>query len=169
MVFSKQFSLERQTLARLGRRSYVSHSALAQILEEFKSLDSLPEACSRASIKRARQEEIRVETSVGPLFRKLDVRDAGSGKIEELEYIHPVALLVVVSRCCPSFGRFLSARLVSSPSTPQSHWRIVFYSDEVLPGNQRKHDNKRKVQTVYWTFLEFGAVFLSPPVRFGVL
>ena len=38
---------------------------------------------------------------------------------------------------------------------------VARYNDEVSPGNQLKHHNKRKIQTIYWSFLDFGAAALS--------
>ena len=35
-------------------------------------------------------------------------------------------------------------------------WGLVWYSDEVGPGNQLKHSNRRKVQCIYWSMLPLG-------------
>ena len=56
----------------------------------------------------------------------------------------------------------LVARTLSQhPCTAQKPWRIIFYSDEVVPGNVLSADVSRKVQCVYISFMEFGAVALS--------
>jgi hypothetical protein len=37
----------------------------------------------------------------------------------------------------------------------------VLYSDEIVPGNTLSHDNKRKIQVIYWSFLQFGPAALA--------
>ena len=68
------------TLADLGRKIIVSQSALSELLKELKSLDELPAATSRSSVKRARDEKMKIHTPVGPLFttRSLAAND-GAG------------------------------------------------------------------------------------------
>lgn len=56
------------SLADLGRRRFVSQSALAELLKELSELDQLPSATSRSSVKRAREEKLDIKTPVGPLF-----------------------------------------------------------------------------------------------------
>ena len=38
---------------------------------------------------------------------------------------------------------------------------LARYNDEVSPGNQLKHHNKRKLQVLYWSLKEFGSCALS--------
>ena len=69
-------------LADLGRKKFVSQSALSELLKELKSLDELPAATSRSSVKRARDEKMKIQTPVGPLFatRSLAAND-GAGQM----------------------------------------------------------------------------------------
>ena len=46
----------------------MSQNALSELLKELKSLDELPAASSRSSLKRARDEKMKIQTPVGPLF-----------------------------------------------------------------------------------------------------
>ena len=54
----------------LARRRFVSQSALSELLKELKSVDELPNAISRQSVKRARDDRMSIDTPVGPLFVK---------------------------------------------------------------------------------------------------
>jgi hypothetical protein len=56
----------------------------------------------------------------------------------------------------PGFARFLLERLRAKSPGRDSPWRLIVYSDEVSPGNQLSHDNRRKLQCIYWSFFEFG-------------
>ena len=53
--------------AALGRKHYVSQSALEAVLQELKETP-LPDAGSRRTIKRARDEHIDVQTPLGSLI-----------------------------------------------------------------------------------------------------
>ena len=57
-----------KVLADLGRNN-VSQSALSELLKELKET-KLPDATSRSSVKRARDEKMDIQTPVGHLFRK---------------------------------------------------------------------------------------------------
>eukprot|EP00438_Fugacium_kawagutii_P023845 Skav212952 [mRNA] locus=scaffold5129:11069:13197:+ [translate_table: standard] len=60
-------------LADLGRRKFVSQSALSELLKELKALPELPDATSRFSVKRAREEKVNVETPLGQLFQDVSL------------------------------------------------------------------------------------------------
>lgn len=46
---------------------------------------------------------------------------------------------------------------------------VVLYSDEVSPGNQPKHTNRRKLQVVYWSLQELGSLRLTNESSWFVL
>ena len=50
-----------------------------------------------------------------------------------------------------------------------SKWSLILYSDEVSPGNQLKANNKRRLQTFYWTVKELGPKALSSEDAWMVL
>lgn len=141
-------------IASLGRGKYVSDSGLAAILSDVKQLFdvSLP-ASSRQSLKRCRQEGLSSGSLGRPLVQELEITSAG--KTHKLTYVHPIATLEHFCSSCPSFASYIKKSLQKYPSSPASPWNIIVYSDEVLPGNNLKHDNKRKLQTVYWSFQQF--------------
>ena len=55
-------------------------------------------------------------------------------------------------------GQATAARRPPSPSKP---WTLIVYSDEISPGNNLKVDNRRQLQGVYHSFLEFGPAALA--------
>ncbi|CAE8733906.1 unnamed protein product [Polarella glacialis] len=75
-------------------------------------------------------------------------------------------MLSHAAQSCAGFGTFLQKQLAAHASDLTTPWSIILYSDEVSPGNQLKHDNKRKLQTVYWSFREFDAGLCSEALRF---
>ena len=158
--------MDRQSLLQtVGRRRFVSLSALEGVLTELKEAEvlkpdiSLP---SRRSIKRARDDHAaQVETDMGGLLQKITVQLRDPLENKELWYIHPGALLQHMSRQCNGFATFLKDVLRRQPCSLVSKYNIVVYSDEVSPGNQLKHDNKRKLQAIYWSIKEFGPKALA--------
>lgn len=156
-------------LAHLGRRSYVSESGLAAILKELHTEGELPTAISRTSIKRARQKNIHINTIYGPVLRTMDMTLGAPGETRPLAYIHPIAMLYHAASSCNAFGSYIGGLLSASPSTPSSRWSIVIYSDEVLPGNALKHDNRRKLQAIYWSLMQLGPTWLAAEASWFVL
>ena len=69
-------------LADLGRKRFVSQNALSELLKELKAFDEIPAATSRSSVKRARDEKMKIITPVGSLFtsKKLAATD-GEGDV----------------------------------------------------------------------------------------
>jgi hypothetical protein len=161
--------INRQQLALLGRRSFVSQNGLQNILSELKDAGHLECAPSRWTIKRAREANINVPTPYGAMIRQVPFLLSDPMEEISLVYIHPAALLSQLSVCCPPFAEFLGKVKAQHDGSPDHKWHIIVYSDEVLPGNQLKHVNKRKVQTIYWSFKEFGMEALSSQPLWFVL
>ena len=59
------------------------------------------------------------------------------------------------------FATFLERKYDEQPCSPEDPWNLVFYADEITPGSALKADNLRKIQAVYWSFLEFGGAALA--------
>ena len=142
-------------LAKLGRKKFVSQSALADILRAVRDADSLPAGISRSSVKRKREEAVDVETPFGPVQRTWQLQGV-NGKAVEVHYLHPAAMVWYCHRSCNKFRSFLDRRLREHPSSIHSKWGLLFYSDEITPGNALKPSNSRKLQAIYYSFREFG-------------
>ena len=63
-------------LADLGRKKYVSQSALSTVLGELKALDHVPDATSRSTIKRKREEKMDICTPLGKVFNEISLNKA---------------------------------------------------------------------------------------------
>ena len=76
------------------------------------------------------------------------------GKIGALEtyHVNPFALLHFATANYSMFATFL-AGLVES--TPDKLLSVIYYLDKAKPGNQKRPDDARSAQCVYWSFLEF--------------
>lgn len=128
-------------LSNLGGGSFVSNNALANILVRVREDPTVLEVgLSRWSVKRKRTSEIAVNTFFGPLLRSKDlVLEAGG--THRMWYADPVSL---IDHLCHTSAWFLSLLNATWERTGDEMWRIVWYADEVTPGNQLRPLNHRK-------------------------
>jgi len=71
-------------------------------------------------------------------------------------YTNPVALLH--SLCgATAFGVLMRQRLAERPSTLETPWTLIFYTDEIGVATIMIGKDQRKSEAFYWSFLEFGA------------
>jgi hypothetical protein len=78
-----------------------------------------------------------------------------------LRVAHPLAFLWLLYTSSEKFADFHDKRHALIPSSDNDPWRVCVYSDEVTPGNPLQVDVARKVQVIYWSFLEFGPAALA--------
>ena len=67
------------------------------------------------------------------------------------------------------WSRFLKQKMLENPPTPEDPWTLILYTDEVTPGNVLAVVNNRKIQAIYFSFLELGANALSREEAWFVL
>ena len=137
---------------------HVSGSALSSILEEVAQ-HGVPDLRSRWDLSAATALELDDIAPHGTLLH--DVRlTSRSGMPMPMMIVSPSALpYKAASRS--GFAKLLQRQLNEVPCSPDRPWRLVLRSDEVVPGNQLSHDNKRKLWVVYWSFLELGPAALA--------
>ena len=149
-------------LASLGRRKFVSVSALAAIIDDIRK-NGLPEHASRQSIQRARDLDFlfKTETSYGKVLIELEVGIWGDGTPAFFWIAEPRATLYYLIGASNKLEAFIRYRLELHPNNITKPWTIILYNDEITAGNPLRHHNHRKVQAYYWSFLEFGSVALT--------
>ncbi len=128
-------------------------SAMAAILKELHE-DPL-EPLDRKTIRQARDMIMQEEmTPYGPILHAIDM-DLKNGGTTTMLIADPFAMLWSVTNKCAGFTALLRRTLRRSPSTHDAPWRLILYSDEVVPGNQLSFHNLRKVWVLYHSFDEF--------------
>ena len=138
----------------IGTRKHVSQAALSSLLNEIKNSGPIG-ACSRQTIKRAREEKVDASTPFGKVVQQLEV-DTVQGGAMQIPYAHPWALLHHALNSSQEFEAFVLKKMLQHDSSETSKWGIIFYSDEITPGNVLRHDNKRRVQGCYWSLRQYG-------------
>ena len=76
----------------------------------------------------------------------------------EIYHVNPFALLAYACDSSHLFSEFF-AGLVRLAAGQQLS--IIYYLDKATPGNEKRPDNGRSAQCIYFSFLEFPAWFLS--------
>lgn len=148
-------------------KAHCSASALSQILTDIKS-HGLPDLVNRNTLREARDFIASACGTYGPIVKLMECEDT-DGTFKQIPIACPFASLSAAMAESINFQRFVKGRLQKHPCTPDQPWNIVIYSDEVTPGNPLQTMNKRKFQSFYWTFLEFGASALSREESWFVL
>ena len=150
------------SLGKLGRKVYVSQRGLEQILADLREQGSSLKGTSRESIKRARDKETAsfTTTAFGQVLVNMTFFKP-NGEEMKLPILHPAAMLACAAQSCEAFARFFGECVDRDFPTAMKPWRMMLYSDEISPGNQLKHCNRRKTQTIYYSFMEFQAAALG--------
>ena len=131
----------------------VSQIAFATMCNLAQSMQ-LPN-CHPHDVRASRDEAISGETPYGRIIREETVKDHDGVEVK-IPLADPFAMLYTASKCT-YFGALLERTHSQTPSSPTTPWSILYYTDEVVPGNPMKSQNNKKVQVVYYTFAEFGA------------
>jgi len=147
----------RRVLELRSRLPYVSQTAFAKVCQ-LAQTEELP-LVSRNTLRKARNSVACQATPYGQLTKKLDALDKDGNRVE-FEVVCPIAMLWAAAQK-HHFCLLLKRTFERTPPSRSSPWDILIYNDEVTPGNVRKADNKKKMQVVYWSFLQFGPDALS--------
>ena len=138
----KKGSTSRDVLTKSHHSSYVSQSGLAAVLKSVKE-NGLPSGISRSTIKRKRDQELPEDLFV--------TETVGSAK-EEVCIVHPIKLLQYMVKTIPAVEELMASILTAS----NGEVSFAVYSDEILPGNQLKPRNDRKLISFYWSIVQAG-------------
>ena len=135
------------------RLPFVSNNALACMLKLAEGQE-LPTG-SRTTIRRCRDAVVFEMTPYGPLHQKVLV-----GKYK-IEIQNPFAMYWQVCKTSESFSTMMLGTLHRCGNDIAHPWSLIFYTDEVTPGNQLRPENERKLQCAYWSIMEFGPAVLA--------
>jgi hypothetical protein len=148
-------------LDRFRRRlPQVSQSALAKLISIIRD-EGLPELGDcRNDFRMAREAVVSAMTPYGPMLQSV-VMERLTGGTLTVDIIHPLAFLYTACRERGGFSNFVKRLCAEQPSSVAEPWRLLFYTDEVTPGNPMGIHNKRKIQALYWSLSAFGVYELS--------
>ena len=147
----------RRSLAGIGG---VTDAALVRIVQKIREDPHLVEDVgSRYQIMRALRS-LEGQVCMTQELQLKAVNRQGRRLTYKLLHAAPNKILDFYIRECPGFAGMLWTLISVSPPTHQRPWHVVFYVDEITPGNPIRTDNKRKIVVFYFNFLELGPEIL---------
>ena len=146
-AMSEARDARKRRLQEIVALSGVSRAALSRILGCLAEDGDAAE--ERRRVGEALADHGRHVTPYGAVVKEIDLPGAADG--EKTPYVCPAAFLYYLCTLCAAFGNLLAGALDGQPA------RLVFYVDDVTPGNALRPDRGRTVTCVYWTVLQFPA------------
>ena len=143
---------------------WVSQRALLAMCQWAHANGGLPDIHSTYDIRRAREEILDVDTPYGKLLATYHLQNQDDSWFD-FEMLNPWAALyyfISKSKCLSE----IFEKLCEIHKPAEAAWRLIYYSDEVTPGNQLAHKHARKVQAIYFSFLEFGPMLSNEDLWF---
>ena len=130
---------------------------VARLREQPELLDDLS---STTAITRSVQEWMQELSQSHTLT--LSTKDRRGQNLEfEWQFVSAAKVLKYFVKEIPCFAELLISKLRVTPNRFDAPWHLVFYCDEVVPGNPMKTENERKVHAFYFSFRELGRAALS--------
>lgn len=136
---------------------YCSQEAFVAIAQHREQLSD----CTAKDLRKGRDEQTQIATPYGPLHTSLAVPLAEGAASQNVEIQNPFAILYFAVTTSAAFSEVVKQTLRVNPCSYVNPWHMIFYNDEVSPGNQLAFKNVRKLQGFYWSLLEWGAAALS--------
>ena len=133
---------------------HMSANAFAQVVEFAKEND-LSQVSSRRSDLPAGRDLSLEATPFGETLVEVELFGTPPYANLKVHMVHPLSYTWLAYKKGGGFYSALNKALLENPCTLEKPWRLVLYSDEVVPGNQLTVQNTRKVWVIYWSFLEF--------------
>ena len=138
---------------------YVSSSALSNIVKDIQQ-HGLPELHQRKHMQQARDARLDEHTGYGPLTGKINVM-LKDGKKGEIMVVNIFTFLQALYEQNGGFTALVNTSLEKHPCSHNNPWDLIYYTDEIVPGNPLSAETSRKIQTAYLSFKQFGAIALS--------
>ena len=93
-------------------------------------------------MKRKREKDVRVSTFFGPLMQSMTLSMLDGSNMEAW-FVHPICLLDHLIQTSAWFAGLMASTMQQFPG----EWNLVWYADEVTPGNALRPLNHRKTLT----------------------
>ena len=137
----------------------MSSSALSNIVKDIQE-HGLPELHQRKHMQQARDWRLNEHNAYGPLTETVSIMFK-DGKKGEIMLVNIFSLLQALYGQNGGFTQLVNASLKKHPCSHSKPWQLIYYTDEIVPGNPLSAETSRKIQTAYISFKEFGAIALS--------
>ena len=127
---------------------HMSASAVAAILAYHKNhaTDDLPS--TRQSIQDATLQSLP-DTPYGKMMIKSSLV-LKNGQSRDVHIVNPFGYLYQAFNQGGGFYKMFRRKIEQHPCSPSQPWRLAFYGDEIVPGNELNPENNRKLEKNKW-------------------
>ena len=150
VMASSSSSSKRPRLASFGRDSHVTGRGLQCVLHQVAE-HGMPASLSRHSHRRDVKRIAYTDTSFGQLLQSICVDGV------TVWYCHPFAMLELACRDSAPFCNTLKSMLDATGGVIT----LALYNDEIDPGKELQGKHARKIESFYWTIVEFDYPLMS--------
>jgi len=134
------------------RRSmpHVSASALSQFLQGIVD-EGMPELRTRNQMHETTQRLMDEVTPHGPLLVEIKLRMLDGSEHTEFA-VNPFVVMYHAYKEGGVFQNLMDETVARENVSAENPFRLCVYADEVVPGKELSHNNKRKQWAMYWSF-----------------
>ena len=152
----KRRKTDAEALVELHRGSYVSQTALSQVLAYVRD-NGIPDATSRFSQYKANETLVAQERNeYGNVLSAIDMPVGDGRRTFENWVCNPGPFLYSVCKKSKPFRALLRRQLHEHPCSLSRPWHIILYFDGISPRDPlAKGKDYRGCDAVYWSFIEF--------------
>ena len=148
-----------EDLRRSNPHISASAFALSELIQDIEK-HGVPDLHGKKHIHEAREHTVQTHNAYGPMLCTTPVH-CKDGSTKDLLYVNFLTLLQAMFGQGGGMTKLINTTMTTSPCSHEEPWRLIFYSDKVVPRHVLSADTSRKVQCCYISFLEFGPVALS--------
>ena len=138
---------------------HVSASALSALLEDIEQ-NGMPDLTGKKHVKEARDYTLDQHKAYGPMLETVQLVNM-DGSFQDMVVVNMCTLLQAMFQMDGGMTSLIKKTFLKTPPSVESPWHLIYYSDEVVPGNVLSADVSRKVQCVYVSIMQFGPLALS--------
>ena len=137
---------------------HVSASALSALLEDIEQ-NGMPDLTGKKHVKEARDYTLDQHKAYGPMLETVQLVNM-DGSFQDMVVVNMCTLLQAMFQMDGGMTSLIKKTFLKTPPSVESPWHLIYYSDEVVPGNVLSADVSRKVQCVYVSIMQFGPLAL---------
>ncbi|CAE7241576.1 unnamed protein product [Symbiodinium sp. CCMP2592] len=136
---------------------HLTASALSEVCKVLRD-EGVPELTQRKHIAEAAWQPLK-ENRI--LLNRLSLLQTDGAELQIPSVDFWALLQAAISDADSNFAQYFWACIDKNPPSPSSAWRLIPYTDEIVPGNPLAVQTKRKIWACYASFVELGSYALQ--------
>ncbi|CAE7513380.1 unnamed protein product [Symbiodinium sp. CCMP2592] len=135
---------------------HLTASALSEVCKVLRD-EGVPELTQRKHIAEAAWQPLKENR----ILNRLSLLQTDGAELQIPSVDFWALLQAAISDADSNFAQYFWACIDKNPPSPSSAWRLILYTDEIVPGNPLAVQTKRKIWACYASFVELGSYALQ--------